>query len=324
MTNKTKTNSNEIMLIDENSIKDKIYVIRGIQVMLDFDLASIYGYETRYLNLQVKNNKMRFPSDFMFQLTEIEYKKLMLKNSTSSWGGNRKLPYAFSEQGIYQLATVLKGEVATKQSIAIMRAFKLMKDYLINTNQLTSPNYLYELTLDNTSKIKQIENTMITRNDLSDFLSLFDSGVNNEEILILNGQPFKADLLYKDILSKAKRNIIIVDDYINIKTLDHLKYLKKDVKAYIVSDNKAKLSLIEYKDFEIESKISIDFIKSNNLIHDRYICVDFDTDNMKLYHLGSSIKDTGNKLTSINMIKDYSIYKEILKTLLNNKKCILK
>jgi len=292
--------------------------------MLDFDLASIYGYETRYLNLQVKNNKMRFPSDFMFQLTEIEYKNLMLKNSTSSWGGNRKLPYAFSEQGIYQLATVLKGEVATKQSIAIMRAFKLMKDYLINTNQLISPNYLYELTLDNTSRIKQIENTMITRNDLSDIMSLFDSGVNNEEVLILNGQPFKADLLYKDILSKAKRNIIIVDDYISIKTLDHLKYLKKDVKAYIVSDNKAKLSLIEYKDFEIESKISIDFIRSNKLIHDRYICIDFDTDNMKLYHLGSSIKDTGNKLTSINMIKDYSIYKEILKTLLNNKKCILK
>ena len=324
MTNKKKSNSNEIMLIDERTIKDKIYEIRGIQVMLDFDLASIYGYETRYLNLQVKNNKMRFPSDFMFQLTEIEYKNLMLKNSTSSWGGNRKLPYAFSEQGIYQLATVLKGEVATKQSIAIMRAFKLMKDYLINTNQLISPNYLYELTLDNTSRIKQIENTMITRNDLSDIMSLFDSGVNNEEILILNGQPFKADLLYKDILSKAKRSIIIVDDYINIKTLDHLKYLKKDVKAYIVSDNKAKLSLIEYKDFEIESKVSIDFIRSNKLIHDRYICVDFDTDNMKLYHLGSSIKDTGNKLTSINMIKDYSIYKEILKTLLNNKKCVLK
>ena len=109
MTNKKKSNSNEIMLIDERTIKDKIYEIRGIQVMLDFDLTSIYGYETRYLNLQVKNNKMRFPSDFMFQLTDEEYDNLRFQIGTSKVrGGRRYNPYVFTEEGIYMLKTVLK------------------------------------------------------------------------------------------------------------------------------------------------------------------------------------------------------------------------
>ena len=92
---------------------------------MDFDLAEIYGYETRYLNLQVKHNINRFPDDFMFQLTQDEFDNLMLKNSTSSHGGRRKPPYAFTEQGVYQLATVLKGELAERQSVAIMRVLEL-------------------------------------------------------------------------------------------------------------------------------------------------------------------------------------------------------
>lgn len=104
---------NKLMISDEFTLKDKIYIIRGRQVMLDSDLAELYGYETRYLNLQVKHNRNRFPDDFMFQLTKEEYDNLMLNNSTSSYGGRRKMPYVFTEQGVYQLATVLKGKRLT-------------------------------------------------------------------------------------------------------------------------------------------------------------------------------------------------------------------
>lgn len=113
---------NEIMIHDEELLKSKIHIIRGVQVMLDFDLAAIYGYETRYFNRQVQNNRERFDDDFMFQLTEPEFKEiLMCKNFTSSWGGTRKLPYAFTEQGIYMLMTVLHGDLAVSQSKALIR-----------------------------------------------------------------------------------------------------------------------------------------------------------------------------------------------------------
>lgn len=99
--------------------------------MLDFDLAAIYGYETKYFNRQVNNNAERFDEDFRFQLTEQEFENLRCKNFTSSWGGTRYLPKAFTEQGVYMLMTVLRGELATKQSRALVRAFKAMKDYII-------------------------------------------------------------------------------------------------------------------------------------------------------------------------------------------------
>ena len=99
-----------MVALNEEYLMSKIYIIRGLQVMLDFDLAVIYGYETRYFTRQVNNNIERFDQDFRFQLTNEEFKNLMCKNFTSSWGGTRKMPYAFTEQGIYMLMTVLKGE----------------------------------------------------------------------------------------------------------------------------------------------------------------------------------------------------------------------
>lgn len=117
--------------VTEDFLKDKIHVIRGVQVILDCDLAEIYGYETRYFNRQVNNNLSRFDNDFRFQLSESEFSNLMCKNYTSRWGGTRKLPYAFTEQGIYMLMTVLKGDLAVQQSKALIRLFKQMKRYII-------------------------------------------------------------------------------------------------------------------------------------------------------------------------------------------------
>ena len=127
---------NGLMIYDEDTLKSKIYIIRGVQVMLDFDLAKIYGYETRYFNRQVNNNIERFDLDARFQLTKEEFQNLMCKNFTSSWGGTRKLPYAFTELGIYMLMTVLKGELAVSQSKKLIRLFKQMKDFIVQLHNV--------------------------------------------------------------------------------------------------------------------------------------------------------------------------------------------
>ena len=125
----TETN---IAIVNEEYLKDKIYIIKGQKVMLDSDLAKIYGYDTRGFNKQIRNNIDKFDEDFMFQLTKNEYNSLMCKNYTSSWGGTRKLPYAFTESGIYMLMTVLKGPLAVEQSKTLIRLFRTMKNYLVN------------------------------------------------------------------------------------------------------------------------------------------------------------------------------------------------
>ncbi|MBQ7283098.1 MAG: ORF6N domain-containing protein [Spirochaetales bacterium] len=144
MPEESTTTVKEIHIIDENSIRDKIHVIRGVKVMLDYDLASIYGYETMTFNQQVKNNIKKFEGDdFMFQLTTEEFKNLISKKLISSWGGRRKKPWAFTESGIYMLMTVLRGELAIQQSRALIRTFRAMKDYIIeNRSMIGQHEYL--------------------------------------------------------------------------------------------------------------------------------------------------------------------------------------
>ena len=120
----------EIMIVDAQSLRNKIHIIRGQQVMLDFDLARIYGYSTTRFNEQVSRNIDKFDPDFMFELTREEFQNLMSQNAISSWGGRRKLPRAFNEQGIYMLMTVLRGDLAAIQSKTLIRLFKSMKDYI--------------------------------------------------------------------------------------------------------------------------------------------------------------------------------------------------
>ena len=154
----------EIIIVDENSIKDKIYIIRGQKVMLDSDLAKIYGYTTKAFNQQVKNNIDKFDSDFMFELTEYEYQNLRSKKLTSrlekeTHGGRRYLPYAFTEQGLYMLMTVLKGDLAVKQSKALIRLFKNMKDYIVDNNNFIDVRDFMKLslqTVENTNSIYNI------------------------------------------------------------------------------------------------------------------------------------------------------------------------
>ena len=148
MENETSNNKKSISIISENSIKDKIYTIRGIQVMLDSDLAEIYGYSTKAFNQQVKNNIERFDEDFMFQLSDEEVKYLRSKILTTNISSmSRSNPYVFTEQGIYMLMTVLKGELAVSQSKMLVRLFKQMKDYIVENQQVIGQRDFIRLSL---------------------------------------------------------------------------------------------------------------------------------------------------------------------------------
>lgn len=315
---------NEIMIVDEQSLKDKIYVIRGQQVMLDFDLVEIYGYETKNFNRQVRNNAEKFEGDhFMFRLTKEEYQEILrCKNFTSSWGGVRYLPNAFTEQGIYMLMTVLRGELAIRQSRALVMAFKAMKDYIIENQQImiTQKDYLALAARvdENTADIKEIKENMVTKADLSDFMRLFDAGIDHEEVLILDGQPLKADVAYQKIYRSAKKSIIVVDDYISVKTLQHLVHAKAGVDLTIISDNRNRiLKLAEYNDFITEyPKKTVTFLQSQKRAHDRYIVLDNGTANMKVYHCGASSKDAGKRITTITRLMEIDDYKRTVQELL--------
>ena len=316
---------NGLVILDEKSIRDKIYIIRGREVMIDSDLAKIYGYTTKDFNRQVKNNINKFDEDFMFQLTEEELNDLRCKNFTAKVSTkSRYLPYAFTEQGIYMLMTVLKGEKAIVQSKALIRIFKKMKDYIIeNNNYLVSYDDILKLSLqtnENTKNIKEIIKEMKIINDK------FNSSNRFKEILILDGRRVESDNIYSEIYSMAKKSIYIIDDYINLKTLVLLKDIDSKVKITIFSDNvNNKLHRLEYEDFIKDyPNINITFKVTNNIIHDRYIILDYGKKTEKIFHCGTSSKDSGSRITSINEINDKEVYKNIIDNLLNNNELVLK
>ncbi len=330
-------------------IKDAIYTIRGVKVMLDADLAEIYGYQTSRFNQQVKNNIEKFDGDFRFQLTKEEYQQilkskkmtsnysvdssdsydnrndanLISKNLTSSWGGNRKLPYVFTEQGVYMLMTVLKGELATRQSKALVRAFKELKDFVVDNTSLIGQRELLQLsvqTTQNTADIAEIKDKMVTKAELARIIQDFTDPQTRREYLILNGESVEANIAYSNIYKTAKRSIFIIDNYIGLKTLVLLKSAGANVTITIFSDNIGRgLHLNDYNDFHGQyPQINIAFRKTCGIYHDRYIVLDYHTQSEKIFHCGASSKDAGDKVTTITEVADGQIYHQLVDVLLQN------
>ena len=187
----------EIVIVDDKTIQKKIYLIRGQKVMLDVDLAEIYGYETKNFNRQVKNNAEKFEGeDFMFQLTDEEMAELSrCKNFTLNRGTGRGSnikynPYAFTEQGIYMLMTVLRGELAVKQSRALVRTFKQMKDFIIENQDFIGSKELVQIavqTNQNTKDIAEIKSQMGTKEDLKKVMDNFIDPDTYKHFLLMNG-----------------------------------------------------------------------------------------------------------------------------------------
>lgn len=319
---------NDLIVNDLNNetINSMIHEIRGVKVMLDFDLARIYGYTTKAFNQQVKNNINKFPERYRFQLTKDETeiisrsKNFTLNINIVSRGHNIKYyPYAFTEQGIYMLMTVLKGELATKQSIILIDTFKQMKDYLVETNKLISINELIKMINKQNDLFAKKEELENVKKDLSLLMDRFID--NKTNYLFLDGERIDADVFYQDVFSKAKHSIYIVDDYIEVKTLLLLKSVNPIVRIIIFTDNKGtnNLNSTFINDFKKDTNINL-IIKENKEFHDRIIIIDFNYKNEIIYHIGPSIKDSGNSGGGIDIIVDKEKYKALItKMLLNNK-----
>ena len=334
----------EIMLVNHESLAEKIYIIRGQKVMLDFELAEIYGYETKRFNEQVKNNIEKFDDDFRFQLTKEEWENLRSKISTSKLetgsGGRRYLPYVFSEAGIYMLMTVLKGELAVKQSKALIRTFKQMKDYIVENQGLIGQREFLQLSMQITSNVVEMQDlrrdlmnvedkvaglvdnlgNVVHKSELSELILDLSNPQLKYGFLLLNGEPIEANLAYKDIYSIAKKSIYIVDNYIGVKTLVLLKDIPSSVEITIFSDNVGKgLHTLEYQDFCKEYPFrKIKFQKSGGEFHDRYIIIDWNTDKQRIYHCGASSKDAGQRITTISEVVDQVVYADLINKLLKN------
>ena len=306
-------------------IENKIYTIRGVKVMLDMDLAQIYGYTTKAFNQQVRNNIEKFDEDFRFQLTKDEVNEFLRSNFLTLEQGkySKYLPYAFTEQGIYMLMTVLKGELATQQSKALIRIFKKMKDFILDNRALLDGTELANLsiqTVRNTDDIAQIKETMVSKDYLMSIINDFSELSAIREVLVLNGKAVEADTAYIKIYQQAKQTIYVIDNYINLKTLTLLSHAKTAVQIIVFSDNIHKgLNRTELSDFTKEyPSIKLSFQKTNGIYHDRYIVLDYNSPDEKIYHCGASSKDSGNKINTITKIEDTKVYHKIVDDLKKN------
>lgn len=318
----------ELMYVD--NIRNKVYIIRGQRVMLDSDLAEIYGYEVKRLNEQVKRNSNRFPEDFMFQVNEYELENLRSHYATANISmKSRAFPYAFTEQGIYMLATVLRGELAEQQSIFIMRAFREMRHYIMQNQQFVTKSEMDLVTAkmtemsvhmagltDRQNKSEQdihnIQKSIETINEN------FVSDKDFKSFVIYKGQKFEADAAYIDIYQQACTCIYVVDDYMNTKTLQLLSQKKQGVEVILFTQNgygrKGFLTTAVVNDFA--NQYPPLRIKPNPDCHDRLIVLDYGLPTEQAYHCGASSKDAGKKLCAINKLEDSAMIHPVISRLL--------
>jgi len=322
----------ELSLYGTEKLKDKIYTIRGLQVMLDFDLAEIYGYTTKAFNQQVKNNIERFDEDFRFQLTDEEIANLRSnfltsslndenlrcknftssldddslrsKNSTSSWGGSRYKPYAFTEQGIYMLMTVLKGELAVSQSKMLIRMFKDMKHFIQNNAHIfveidNIKNHLLA------SDIHQKE----TDKKVSEIFTILDKyNVNDKQGIFFQGQIFDAYAKFESFIAQARQEIILIDNYVDLSILERFAKKQPNASVTIFTDPKTKLTAQDIQKFNAQYPSLT--VNHTTKMHDRFLIID----KQKLYHIGASLKDLGKKCFAFELL-DSSLISLLLQNL---------
>ena len=283
----------EIQERENVDINNMIYEIRGKLVMLDSDVAMLFGYKTKELNRNVRNNINRFPENYCFQLTEEEYNYLRCNFFTSSlknnYGGRRYLPYVFTEYGITMLAGILKSEIAVSVSLKIVDTFISMRRFI--SSSLLEQKYINNQVMKNTEDIKLLQESF----------KKFDKNKHLNNIFF-EGQIYDAYSLLIDILSSAAINIIIIDNYIDKKFLDICSKINTSFTIYTSKINENDLNKYNKQYNNIEVIIS-------NKFHDRFIILDNET----LYHSGASFKDLGKKCFAINKIENDQILEELLK-----------
>ena len=286
--------------ITAEQIRNRIYTIRGVQVMLDSDLAMLYGVETKNLNRAMKRNIERFPVQFCFQISMDEYVASRCQhgtlNTVKGRGSNLKyLPYVYSEQGVAMLAGVLHSEAAIRISIDIINAFVAMRHYL-------SDNAMVFQRLDRI-ELKQLESDEKFRK----IFSQLEQPRPDKAVIFFKGQMWDATSCIEEIISKAEKSIILIDGYVDRKTLDLLSKKKAGIPVEIhTSEKNCRLTEKEISDFK--DQYGPLEIRTTDEFHDRFLILD----NKELYHIGASIKDAGKKAFEVSPNEDEGILKSLL------------
>ena len=273
-------------------IENKIFIIRGVQVMIDRDIAELYGVETRVLNQAVKRNSERFPEEFMFQLTDKEFENLISQFVISSWGGTRKLPYVFTEHGVTMLASVLKSETAVKASIQIVKAFVSMRHFVANNAELFAElKAMRQHQIETDIHLKESDNRIDKLFDLMDKYK-----VKDEQGIYFQGQVFDAYAKFETFMAQAKKEIILIDNYVDLSVLQRLAKKKKGVNVIIYTDPKTKLTAQDVQAFNAQYPTLT--LNHTTKAHDRFLIIDQTT----MYHIGASLKDLGKKHFAFSVI----------------------
>ena len=288
----------ELKEISSDKIKSLIYYIRGKQVMLDSDVAMLYGYPTKRINETVRRNSERFPQNFCFQLTEEEdiYLRSQIATLNVQGRGQHKkyLPYVFTEQGIAMLSGLLKNEVAVKVSINIMNSFVEMRKFIYSNGQIFE-------------RLTKVEYKLL-ENDKK-FDTIFNELQHEENIkqkVFFKGQIWDSYSLIIDLIKRAKSRITIIDNYIDDSILKMLSKKNNNVEVIILTSAKSNIKSLDIQKFNKEYPILK--VGKTNKFHDRFIVID----NKEMYHLGASIKDLGKKCFAINKISDMNIIEKII------------
>ena len=284
-------NDTGVISLEAGDIKRRIFTIRGRQVMLDSDLAELYRIQTKIFNQSVNRNIERFPERFRFQLTKEEFTSLRSQIVTSKGrGGRRYMPFVFTEQGIAMLSAVLKSDIAVKVSISIMDAFVEMRHFVANNAAL----------FDRISKVelKQLEYQKKTDERLDQIFECIGNQTETNQKLFFDGQIYDAFSLLIELIQKADQEIILIDGYVDVGTLNVLAKKKSGVVVTIYTFKKTKLTAQDVAAFNAQYP-QLD-VKYTNIFHDRFLILDRKT----VYHIGASLKDAGKKCFAISLMKD--------------------
>ncbi|MBR4138317.1 MAG: ORF6N domain-containing protein [Bacteroidales bacterium] len=303
--------NNDLVLVNNQlnsyqEIEDRIFIIRGVQVMIDRDLADIYEVKTKRLNEQVKRNIERFPERFMFQLSDNESDKLVancdrfktLKHSSSN-------PYAFTEQGVSMLASVLNSEAAVQKSIKIIDAFVAMRRFIQSNAKLF-------IELDHLRKEVSETNAHLQENDrkIEHILTIMDKyKIEDRQKLFFDGQIYDAFTFMVSLVQKAEKEIILIDNYAGVGTLDVLSKKKDNVDVQLFTSKKAKIAQSDIDKFNAQyPTITLNYTET---FHDRFLIIDSST----AYSIGSSVKDAGKRCFAVTQIYEKWMVKMILERL---------
>ena len=289
------TEDKNLVIVDNKEIQSMIYTFRGRQVMIDRDLAYLYNVETKALNQAVKRNISRFPESFRFQISDDEKDELVtncdrfktLKHSSPK-------PYVYTEQGIAMLSAVLRSDVAVEVSVKIMNSFVEMRKFLLSNREMFARLDRVEL--------KQLE----TNKKLEEVFDYIATTKEVKQKIFFNGQIYDAFSLMVELVEKAGTELILIDNYVDINTLNILSKKKDGVNVLIVTSGKGNLTEKDIAKFNSQyPKLKV---KINEDFHDRFIIID----RKEVYHIEASIKDAGKKSFGITKLDVEDLTKSLL------------